>query len=72
MTAAEALIQRIDIAVKQLSPDSEDRRVLSYVRRQITPKGLDKRSDEDQNVTHLYEVANDRLRRVTAKEIDPA
>ena len=54
------LIERIDAALEVAT--GEDRDVLRYVRSQITPEGIEKRPDEDKNVSHLQEVARARLK----------
>lgn len=53
-------VERIDAAKDSLK--GEDKTVLAYVRSQLTPEGFEKRSEDDQDVSHLIQVANTRLR----------
>lgn len=66
MNANQRLIERIDAAL-DLPGDknmygSEDEEVLMSIKRSLSPAGLARRDEWDQSVTHLHEVANQRLK----------
>lgn len=82
-TANERMIERIDAALNIIpAPDPvegehDDARVLGYIREQITPQGIAKRDEHSGGVTHLHEVAEQRLKPYekstpTTQEVDPA
>jgi hypothetical protein len=57
------MIARIDAALAgRAQYNEEDRRVLTYIRSQITPKGQERRPELYKAVDHLMEVAHQRLR----------
>jgi hypothetical protein len=58
------IVKRIDQAFDRLS--DEDRDVLTYVREQVHPDTIRPEGYED--VSHLVEVANQRLRHYEPKE----
>jgi hypothetical protein len=55
------MIDRIDAALPRAT-NEEDRRVLTYIRGQITPTGQERRPEINKAVDHLMEVAHQRLR----------
>lgn len=61
----EALVKQIDawlaLPGTKTRYSDDDERVLRYVRSQITPKGLAARPEYYESVTHLHEVARQRL-----------
>lgn len=67
----ERLIDQIDTVLPDL-PERDDfdtKRVLTYIRGELTPEGIAKREERadpsvDGNVTHLHQVAHEHLRRV--------
>jgi hypothetical protein len=62
--ANERLMTRINAAIKSGVHD-EDERVLTYIKKQITPAAIEKRAQAlagSSDVSHLHEVANQRLR----------
>lgn len=68
MNVNEKLIVEIDAALPYAK--DEDDRVLFYVRSQITEKGLERRGEDDQDVSHLREVARKRLENVVIPQED--
>lgn len=65
-TANEKLIDRINAVIT--GADEFDKPVLTYIRRQITPTGLERRGEDNQDVKHLHEVAATRLKKYETKE----
>lgn len=55
------MIARIDKALPRTMSE-EDRRVLAYIRSQITAEGQERRPELYKAVDHLMEVAHQRLR----------
>lgn len=58
----ERTIERINAVLKD-HPNEEDRRVLTYVKGQISEAGVEKRPEHDKSVIHLIETANQRCAR---------
>jgi hypothetical protein len=64
VTIDEKMVERITKVLPRIPSNSEDVRVLTYIRTQLTPEGLDNRTGDfggDPGVTHLHDVANRRL-----------
>lgn len=60
MNVMDRTVERIDRVEERVT--GEDKRVLAYIRSQLTPEGFAKRSEDDVDVSHLIQVANTRLR----------
>jgi hypothetical protein len=62
--ANERMIARINAVWNDLKdvPESEDKRVLGYIREALTPEAIEKRHEDDKAVGHLHDVAKTRLR----------
>lgn len=55
-SANKTLLQRIKVVRNEVG-DPDDARKLDYIVKQLTPAGLERRSEDDQDLTHLHEVA---------------
>lgn len=75
--ANERLVEQIDAVLPDL-PEQDDfctKRVLTYVRDEITPEGIERREGQAAltgGVDHLHAVAHEHLRRITRKEVRAA
>lgn len=68
MNVNQRMIARIERAMPRIPASDEARNVLSYVRAELEPDAIAKRPEWDQGVTHLLEVASQRLKPFETEE----